>query len=384
MPKKKNKAGQDQEYVPSGNGDASGEYADDGGSNRHFVSFKKPVEEIKKEVDDTKNVFKTTTKKGRFRFNEYWNKWDYYTDEEYDKYLKQKANAEQWGYTGYQKDKWKELDIKTLDPEDVKNLASKSEQEIISRIDKMSIEDLNKYNESKITNQWITDVLGKDFSEEEVNAFIKENRKEFTMDTSKIREAFKNREITVAKEYIDKNFSKIKGKHTIEDDLKAANPNYNTAYKYQINCQRCSYVYELRRRGYDVEAYPNDDDYGRKRGSFWTNQMVNSEKYSFANKMGARKLNEKISQKVLEAGDGARFAVEVQWRRSRSGHLFIVENVGGEVRYLDAQMGNTNAITYLNDVATSKETVIMRMDNADFGKGVVMTGFSKGKEKTDE
>ena len=42
MPKKKNKAGQDQEYVPSGNGDASGEYADDGGSNRHFTAFKKP------------------------------------------------------------------------------------------------------------------------------------------------------------------------------------------------------------------------------------------------------------------------------------------------------------------------------------------------------
>ena len=40
MPKKLNKAGQQQEYVPSGNGDASGEYADDGGSNRHFVAFK--------------------------------------------------------------------------------------------------------------------------------------------------------------------------------------------------------------------------------------------------------------------------------------------------------------------------------------------------------
>ena len=31
-----------QEYVPAGNGDASGEYADGEGSNRHFTSFKKP------------------------------------------------------------------------------------------------------------------------------------------------------------------------------------------------------------------------------------------------------------------------------------------------------------------------------------------------------
>lgn len=52
MPKKINKAGQQQEYVPSGNGDASGEYADDGGSNRHFTAFKKPEEAVKKE-DET-------------------------------------------------------------------------------------------------------------------------------------------------------------------------------------------------------------------------------------------------------------------------------------------------------------------------------------------
>lgn len=33
-----------QEYVPAGNGDASGEYANEEGNNRHFTSFKKPEE----------------------------------------------------------------------------------------------------------------------------------------------------------------------------------------------------------------------------------------------------------------------------------------------------------------------------------------------------
>lgn len=42
MPKKPNGAGGMQEYVPAGNGDASGEYADGEGSNRHFTAFKKP------------------------------------------------------------------------------------------------------------------------------------------------------------------------------------------------------------------------------------------------------------------------------------------------------------------------------------------------------
>lgn len=45
MPTKPNRAGQQQNYVPKGNGDASGEYGDNAtGSNKHFTAFKKPDE----------------------------------------------------------------------------------------------------------------------------------------------------------------------------------------------------------------------------------------------------------------------------------------------------------------------------------------------------
>ena len=45
MPTKPNRAGNQQNYVPAGNGDASGEYGDNAtGSNIHFVNFKKPDE----------------------------------------------------------------------------------------------------------------------------------------------------------------------------------------------------------------------------------------------------------------------------------------------------------------------------------------------------
>lgn len=55
MPTKRNKAGEQQNYVPQGNGDASGEYADqETGSNIHFTNFKKPDDEeqsgLEKEV----------------------------------------------------------------------------------------------------------------------------------------------------------------------------------------------------------------------------------------------------------------------------------------------------------------------------------------------
>lgn len=57
MPTKRNRAGEQQNYVPQGNGDASGEYADNSsGSNIHFTNFKKPDEE------NTKNGFTTFTK----------------------------------------------------------------------------------------------------------------------------------------------------------------------------------------------------------------------------------------------------------------------------------------------------------------------------------
>ena len=41
MPTKLNRAGNQQNYVPAGNGDASGEYGNHSGSNKHFTNFKK-------------------------------------------------------------------------------------------------------------------------------------------------------------------------------------------------------------------------------------------------------------------------------------------------------------------------------------------------------
>lgn len=60
MPKKKNYGGQDQEFIPAGNGDVSGEYADDNGSNRHFTNFAKPEtkqDDKAKEVDIDKKEY---------------------------------------------------------------------------------------------------------------------------------------------------------------------------------------------------------------------------------------------------------------------------------------------------------------------------------------
>lgn len=49
----------------------------------------------------------------------------------------------------------------------------------------------------------------------------------------------------------------VQGKtFSIEDSLKGANHKYARGTQYGVNCQRCVQAYELRRRGYDVEALP--------------------------------------------------------------------------------------------------------------------------------
>ena len=63
MPTKLNKAGQQQEYVPAGNGDASGEYGNESGSNRHFQSFgKKKLSNFRKpfQVSEMGEKYKNT------------------------------------------------------------------------------------------------------------------------------------------------------------------------------------------------------------------------------------------------------------------------------------------------------------------------------------
>lgn len=64
MPTKPNKAGEQQPYIPAGNGDSSGEYADNGGTNVHFQSFKKPEESVKSssKTKITNSVKKETIK----------------------------------------------------------------------------------------------------------------------------------------------------------------------------------------------------------------------------------------------------------------------------------------------------------------------------------
>ena len=365
MPTKRNKAGNQQNYVPAGHGDASGEYGDNAtGSNKHFQSFRKPQEQSKKLREK---------KKQKFKYNKYYKTWDVISDEDYDKYKKLKDKGY---FSGIE---LKEEEINILSDDEKNEIQNEVVSTMDKEIDNANIDTIknyiSQYSES-YKNALMESVKKYDLNDYEKGfATNVQERKKILPDEvmEKLENKAKEKALKLSQEYIDKNFSKIKGEHTIEQDLIAVNPHYKEGGYYTINCQRCSFAYELRRRGYNVEAFPNKNDFGSY-GS-WLSQMKFKEKYSFANKVGAKKLAQSIIDKV-KAQDGSRWAVDVQWRGRRTGHLFIAENVNGEVKFFDAQMGNQNAINYLNSVATTKETIIYRMDNADFNYGVKETGFT--------
>lgn len=362
MPTKLNSAGEQQNYVPAGNGDASGEYGDNAtGSNKHFKSFSK-------ENDKPKVV------KGKAYFKK-----NYFDDEvpltayEIERY--KKALSENRDYY----EKVFEKEINTFNDEDFEKVKDEVIKNYEKDIDNANIDNIKDfiytggtggYNQIEKVLSGYTDLTKKD-----IDTIITSKRGEiFDRETEKkLSEKAKQKGFELADKYIKDNFKKIKGEHSIEDDLKAVNPRYSENRYYQINCQRCPFVYELRRRGFDVEANPNKNDFGY---GVWRTQMEFKDTESFKNNIGSVKLIKEIKQHILDAGEGSRFAIDVQWSRSTNGHLFLAENINGEVKFFDPQNPNQNAESYFSYVAVTKYTDIYRLDNGTFNYGVKETGFT--------
>ena len=136
---------------------------------------------------------------------------------------------------------------------------------------------------------------------------------------------------------------------TIEEARKGANPKYAPRTGYSINCQRCVQTYELRRRGYNVEAKPKPrsnnlawwgseifEDYGRS---------IISAKRAFT----LRQTETQVKDELANAPDGARYAIYIAWRGYASAHVFIAEKENGVVHYLDPQNNTPDAENYFKD-----------------------------------
>lgn len=157
-------------------------------------------------------------------------------------------------------------------------------------------------------------------------------------------------------------FGIIEGEHTAFDDAKVSNPNYNKGDRnYHINCQRCCPAYEMRRRGYDVEALP------RKSGNdtvahSWQNVFKDA-KWLRTGKNRGLATRDAIVDIVNNYGNGARVEIYVQWKHG-SAHVFMAENIDGKVHFIDPQTGNGDVAYYFEYIKPTK-TLICRLDELE-------------------
>lgn len=169
---------------------------------------------------------------------------------------------------------------------------------------------------------------------------------------------------------------------TEADQLKG-NPHYSDpdakAEGYLINCQTCTMTYELRRRGFPVEALPNKNDefykvWCPKNNLTWNDRFLNPDG-SRPIKTRPSVLRDTITAKVgfIEGAtkETGRYELYLKWKsvRGRDGgaHVMIVERQkDGNLLWLDPQSGKHGSSKMFNGFMKSAVPVklsVLRIDD---------------------
>lgn len=151
---------------------------------------------------------------------------------------------------------------------------------------------------------------------------------------------------------VELNLPLIQGKHTIEDDLIAVNPDFLLISGTDTNCYSVVYAYETRRCGLDVIAIPGETIPGKDVLS------------GFQNLKFAGYTKEKIEKEMKEFGDGARIEILVTWKSNpKKSYVFIAEQIDGKTHFIDPQLQDMKC-SYYFDMA--KNIFATRINNALF------------------
>lgn len=144
-----------------------------------------------------------------------------------------------------------------------------------------------------------------------------------------------------------------------EADGGLSNPHYSDndarTAGYHHNCQTCTVSYELRRRGFSVEAAPapkNGDEFYKswcKKHSFdWKDRFLNPDgtrpEYTFSGRATSYSISDKAAdkQKFIEttAAEVGRYEIYVTWKGGKGAHVFCVERqADGNLLWYDPQSG---------------------------------------------
>ena len=180
--------------------------------------------------------------------------------------------------------------------------------------------------------------------------------------------------IIEARGYIDENFDRKISLSSIEEDLKAVNPNWKKLDGYDDNCQRCVPTYVLRKRGYDVEALPTgqnkeiDDLLSHNPHIIW--EKSGSPVIPRSTR-GSRYFGKPEIEKFMkDLPDGAMCEIRCSWKDKEGGHVFIAEKSDNKVRYIDPQTDDIDVSRYFGLMKKGK-TTFWRIDDASINDELI-------------
>lgn len=195
----------------------------------------------------------------------------------------------------------------------------------------------------------------------------------------------KSKNVT-GKQYLGVN----KGKEMAPETAVKANPKFGAkSGLYNTNCNKCVPTYELRRRGFNLEALPRDNksylfDNNAMIPKVWGAEKMDYRGYEFKNGGIRSKSKVEMAKRLLDYPEGSRIQMTYGYSRRRVGHTIVVERVAKSEKYpkglifVDPQVG-----TVKSGFSTEGKTkfALMRIDDKDIEPGLVdFIAKPKGKK----
>lgn len=155
-------------------------------------------------------------------------------------------------------------------------------------------------------------------------------------------------------------------KRSADQDQDLVNPDYDqTKSRYSMNCAYCSATWDLRRRGYEVEARPATKEYDTdldEIASWYRNTSTDD----FVN------LSEKSYNDMLSQGEGSYGNLVMYWYFG-GGHSVVWSVENGDVMIRDTQLNTVDTYeAYMNKYQRYMASACyLRTDNRDLNAGIL-------------
>lgn len=169
---------------------------------------------------------------------------------------------------------------------------------------------------------------------------------------------------------------------TKDQDMAEINPMYYTnEFEWTNNCAHCTAAYDLRQRGYDVEAAPIDPmdaNYADTIMNWYDGaELIHSEDFSDSytvNDSNEQVIADALEKDLAKYGDGARGHLLLYWEGG-GGHDVIWEVENGDVKIRDCQSNRTYDL--IDYVQYTEDVAYFRSDNLNVNENILKTVRNK-------